>query len=147
MRLLVTGVDTNGGSCAVQDGPVAMQGDASLGGMLFSMLYSSPSLPALAEGGRAADKLDLVLPAGGLRWATIEDAPGAELPLHHTDTVDFDIVLAGSVELILDDGGHLLQVGDSAVITGIDHGWRAGPDGCRLNVLTIGGSAPESTAG
>jgi quercetin dioxygenase-like cupin family protein len=76
----------------------------------------------------------------------IEYAPGAAFSLHHTDTVDFDVVLSGSVELILDDGGHLLEVGDNAVITGVDHGWRAGREGCRLNVLTIG-VAPSSSAG
>jgi quercetin dioxygenase-like cupin family protein len=147
MRLLVTGVDAAGRSCAVQDDPVALQGDASLNGMLFSMLYATPSLPSIDDGGRLADKLDLVLPAGSLRWTMIEYAPGAEFSPHHTDTIDFDVVLSGSVELILDDGGHLLEVGDSAVTTGVDHGWRAGPQGCRLDVLTIGASPPASTAG
>jgi quercetin dioxygenase-like cupin family protein len=146
MRLLVTGVDASGRSCAAQDDPVALQGDARLNGMLFSMLYATPSLPSIDDGGRLADKLDLVLPAGSLRWTMIEYAPGAAFSLHHTDTVDFDVVLSGSVELILDDGGHLLEVGDNAVITGVDHGWRAGREGCRLNVLTIG-VAPSSSAG
>jgi quercetin dioxygenase-like cupin family protein len=62
--------------------------------------------------------------------------------MHYTDTVDFDVVLSGSVESILDDGAHLLTVGDSAVVTGVDHGWRAGPEGCRLNLMTIGVSPP-----
>jgi quercetin dioxygenase-like cupin family protein len=72
----------------------------------------------------------------------IEYAPGAEFSMHHTDTVDFDVVLSGSVDLILDDGGHPLAVGDSAVVTGVDHGWRAGPQGCRLAVMTIGAEPP-----
>lgn len=94
-------------------------------------------MPPIDDGGRAAGKLDLVLPPGALRWTMIEYAPGAEFSMHHTDTVDFDVVLSGSVELVLDDGDHLLEPGDSAVITGVDHGWRAGPRGCRLDVLTI----------
>lgn len=68
----------------------------------------------------------------------IEYGPGVTFPMHHTDTVDFDIVLSGSVELILDDGVHRLASGDSVVVTGVDHGWRAGPDGCRLSVVAIG---------
>jgi hypothetical protein len=60
MRLLVTGVDATGRSCAVQDDSVTLQGDASLNGMLFSMLYATPSLPSIDDGGRLADKLDLV---------------------------------------------------------------------------------------
>lgn len=143
MRLLVTAVDESGRSCAAQDGTVAMQGDSGRGGLLYSVLYASPSLPSIsAGGGRAADLLDLVVAPGALRWAAIEYAPGAEFAMHHTDTVDFDVVLSGSVDLILDDGAHRLAVGDGVVITGVDHAWLAGPQGCRLSVLTIGASPP-----
>ena len=62
--------------------------------------------------------------------------------MHHTDTIDYDIVLAGSVELILDDGAHLLGPGDCVVITGVDHAWRAGPDGVILSVALIGSTRP-----
>jgi hypothetical protein len=48
--------------------------------------------------------------------------------------------------LILDDGGHPLVAGDSAVVTGVDHGWRAGPEGCRLTVMTFGVSPPNLDA-
>jgi len=146
MRLLVTGVDAAGRSCAAQDGPVTLQGDASPEGLLYSVLYAAPSVPSIAGGGRVAELLDLGVRAGALRWTAIEYAPGAEFSMHHTDTIDFDVVLAGSVELILDDGGYLLTVGDSAVVTGVDHAWRAGPEGCRLNIMTIGASQPNLDA-
>ena len=142
MRLLVTGVDASGRSCAAQDGPVALQGDASPRGVLYSVLYAGPSAPSINSGGRVADFLDLVVPPGSMRWTLIEYAPGAGFSMYHTDTIDFDVVLSGSVELILDDGAHLLTVGDTAVVTGVDHGWRAGPEGCLLNVMTIGVSTP-----
>jgi quercetin dioxygenase-like cupin family protein len=142
--LLVTAVDASGRSCATQDGPVTLQGEAGLGGILFSVLYATPSAPAMdGGGGRAADFLDLAVPAGSMRWAAIQYGPGAEFSMHHTDTVDFDVVVAGSVELILDDGAHLLTVGDSAVVTGVDHAWRAGAEGCRLNIMTIGAAPPN----
>lgn len=143
MRLLVTGVDAAGRSCAVQGGPVALQGGPGMDGIFYSVLHAAPSLPPISTGGgRAADHLELVVPPGALRWAAIEYAPGFEFSMHHTDTVDFDVVLSGSVELILDDGVHPLAVGDSAVITGVDHAWRAGPEGCRLSIMTIGASPP-----
>jgi quercetin dioxygenase-like cupin family protein len=143
-RLVITGVDAAGRSCAVHDGPVDLQGDRSGQGLLYSVLYAAPSLPALSTGaGRVGDFLDLVVPPGALRWTLIEYAPGAEFSTHHTDTVDFDAVLAGSVDLILDDGAHPLAPGDSAVVTGVDHSWRAGAEGCRLSVMTIGASPPN----
>ena len=147
MRLLVTGVDASGRSCAAQDRPVAPQGDVGLGGILYSVLYPADSLPSIeGGGGRVADFLDLAVPPGSMRWTLIEYAPSAGFSMHHTDTVDFDVVLSGSVELLLDDGAHLLTVGDSAVVTGVDHAWRAGPEGCRLNIMTIGISPPNLDA-
>ncbi len=70
-------------------------------------------------------------------------APGMAFSMHHTDTVDFDIVLSGSMELILGDGVHPLAAGDSVVVTGVDHAWRAGPVGCRMSVISIGVSPPR----
>jgi hypothetical protein len=32
--------------------------------------------------------------------------------VHHTDTVDFDMIVAGAVELVVDDGPHALDTGD-----------------------------------
>jgi quercetin dioxygenase-like cupin family protein len=143
-RLLITGVDAAGRSCAAQDGPLPLQGGDGLEGILYAVLYSTPSLPPISTGGgRAADTLDLAVPAGALRWAAIDYAPGAEFAMHHTDTVDLDVVLSGSVDLILDDGEHQLAVGDSVVVTGVDHAWRAGPEGCRLSIITIGASPPS----
>ncbi|MDT5260516.1 MAG: hypothetical protein QOD10_5596 [Mycobacterium sp.] len=144
MRLLVTGVDAAGRSCAAEDGPLTLQGGPGLEGILYTVLYATPSLPSISTGGgRVADVLDLAVPAGAMRWTVIDYAPGAAFSMHHTDTVDLDVVLAGSVDLILDDGEHPLAPGDSVVVTGVDHGWRAGPEGCRLSVMTIGAAPPQ----
>lgn len=142
--LLVTGVDADGRSCAVQEGRVTLEGFPGFGGILYSVLYETSS-PALSRGGRAADKLDLGVPPGAINWKTIDYGPGVAFSMHHTDTIDLDQVLSGSVELILDDGGHALAAGDTAVVTGVDHAWRTGPDGCRLSVMSIG-IAPEQSS-
>jgi quercetin dioxygenase-like cupin family protein len=142
---LVTGVDASGRSCAAQDGPITLQGEASLGGVLYSVLYAAASAPSIDEGGgRVADFLDLAVPPGAMRWTVIDYAAGAGFSMHHTDTVDLDVVVSGSVDLILDDGAHPLAPGDSVVVTGVDHAWRAGPEGCRLSAMTIGAPPPRS---
>jgi hypothetical protein len=58
--------------------------------------------------------------------------------MHHTDTVDLNLVLSGSIDLILDTGVHTLMPGDCVVITGIDHAWRAGPSGCQISGIMLG---------
>jgi hypothetical protein len=142
-RFLVTGVDASGRSCAARDDEVTLQGGGGLEGILYSVLYAMPSLPSIsAGGGRAADAFDLGVGVGAMDWKMINYGPGMGFSMHHTDTVDFDIVLSGSIELILDDGGHPLAAGDSVVVTGVDHAWRAGPQGCRMSIISLGVAAP-----
>ncbi|MGQ9348086.1 hypothetical protein [Mycolicibacterium gilvum] len=72
----------------------------------------------------------------------VDLGPDSETPMHHTDTLDLETVLSGSVDLVLDDGSHRLEQGDLVVLTGVDHAWRAGPDGCRLSAVLIGTPPP-----
>jgi quercetin dioxygenase-like cupin family protein len=143
-RFLVTGVDESGHSCASRDEQVRLQGGPGLDSILYSMMYATPSLPAIsAGGGRVAETLDLGVSVGAMDWKVIDYAAGVEFPMHHTDTIDFDIVLSGSIELILDDGVHPLVAGDQVVVTGVDHAWCVGPEGCRISVISLGVPAPR----
>lgn len=144
VRLLVTGVDASGRSCAVQDGPITPQTFPGFEGILVSALYGA-SAPTVSDGGRVAEPLGLGVPPGALNWMTLDYGPGVVLSMHHTDTIDLDLVLAGSIELVLDDGAHPLGPGDSVVVTGVDHGWRTGPDGCRLSVVSFGVTPTRSS--
>jgi quercetin dioxygenase-like cupin family protein len=142
-RVLITGVDSTGHSCAAHDDLVTLHGDAGIGGILYSVLYATPSSPLIpSAGGRVADSYDLGVPAGAISWTVVDYAPGVAFSMHHTDSFDLDIVLSGSIELTLGDGAHRLVVGDSVVVTGVDHAWRAGSEGCRLSVMSIGVPQP-----
>jgi hypothetical protein len=136
-RLLITGIDAAGRSYVAQGGAVTLDGFPGFEGILYSVLYQSDS-PSISDGGRAADILNLGVAPGAINWKMIEYGPGVAFSMHHTDTVDLDLVLSGSVELILDDGAHPLEAGDAAVVTGVDHAWRTGPAGCRLSVVSVG---------
>jgi quercetin dioxygenase-like cupin family protein len=82
--------------------------------------------------------VDMGLPPGIVRWLALEWEAGTTVPFHHTDSVDYAFVFEGSVELMLDDGPHQLGPGDFVVLNGVDHAWKAGPDGCRMSSVTIG---------
>jgi hypothetical protein len=142
-RFLLTGVDAAGRSCATRDDQVTLHGGVGLDGVRYAMMYATATLPTIStSGGRAAGSLDLGVSAGAMDWKVIDYGPGMEFSMHHTDTVDFDTVLSGSIQLILDDGGHPLVAGDHVVVTGVDHAWRAGPDGCRMSIVSLGVSSP-----
>jgi quercetin dioxygenase-like cupin family protein len=140
MRRLVTGTDSDGRSCIVEARDVTFT-DA-LPGLAVDGLYATTESPPPTRPAGRGQFLDLAVAPGRTQWALLRYDAGGEYPMHHTDTVDFDIVLEGAIELTLDDGVHELAVGDCVVMTGVDHAWRAGPDGCTLSVLSIGTPPP-----
>jgi quercetin dioxygenase-like cupin family protein len=47
-------------------------------------------------------------------------------------------VVAGDVELGLEDGSVHLHAGDAVVVNGVEHSWLAGPDGCLIATVMVG---------
>lgn len=141
LRRLVTGVDRDGRSCLVDEGEVAFA--EALPGLAINLVHATEESPPPPRPAGRGDFLDMGTAPGFTRWVLMRWEPGTEYPMHHTDSVDFDLVLEGSIDLILDDGAHRLGPGDCVVMTGVDHGWRAGPDGCTVSVLTLGTPPPE----
>src|SRR5678815_3637315 len=137
MRRLITGTDGAGRSCVVGEDEVTFGAAPERGGVSYGLLYMSAELPPPLSPAGSAEHLDLGV-ARGLGWMIIRWEPGFEWPMHHTDTVDLDLVLEGSIELLLDDGAHRLGPGDSVLVTGVDHAWRSGPHGCTVAIVGIG---------
>ena len=137
MRRLVTGVDNQGRSCVVTDVAVEFAVREDRGVVAVEQLYVTDGLPPRLHAVGKADRFDTGL-GPGLRWTITRWEPGSEWPPHYTDTIDLDIVLDGTIELVLDDGAHRLEPGDSVVVHGVDHAWRVGEDGCTMYVAMIG---------
>ena len=136
----MTGVDTSGRSCVVEEREVAFGGVVP--GVGVDTMFDTHESPPSPRPAGHSDMLDLGVAPGLAHWIVVEYEPGAVFPMHHTDTIDFDIVLAGTMELTLDDGVHPLAPGDCVVMTGVDHAWAAGPDGCTLSVIALGTPPP-----
>lgn len=140
MRCLVTGVGADGRSCVVSDDEVVMSPVATE--FHIGIPYATTAAPPPARKFGSADLIDQALAPGLVRWMVVEYAAHASTPMHHTDTVDLETVLSGSVTLVLDDGAHHLEAGDMVVMTGVDHAWETGELGCRMNVILIGTPSP-----
>jgi quercetin dioxygenase-like cupin family protein len=74
---------------------------------------------------------------GVAQWSFIYFPPGVTTQTHHTDSLDFDVVLDGNVDVVLDDGPHRLGPGDAVVIRGVDHRWETHAEACRMSVVVI----------
>jgi quercetin dioxygenase-like cupin family protein len=63
--------------------------------------------------------------AGGTVLCQIDMAPGSNAPFHRTRSLDYCIVIEGTVHLVLDSGEvKTLQRGDMAIQRGTKHSWR-----------------------
>jgi quercetin dioxygenase-like cupin family protein len=66
----------------------------------------------------------LEVPAGVTRFSIINFGPGYESKVHHTDSIDFDICLAGELDLVLETEVVRLEPGDVAILDRSAHAWR-----------------------
>jgi len=78
------------------------------------------------------------IPAGSTKWIMTQLAPGFFTPMHATSTIDYGIVVSGDIELGLEEGSTQLHAGDVMLINGVQHSWRAGPNGCVLATVLVG---------
>jgi quercetin dioxygenase-like cupin family protein len=108
--------------------------------VIVETVWSTEALPphlsqSLETQGEPAD---IGVPQVGSSWLIVKWPPGADAYLHRSDTLDYDCVLSGQVTLVLEDGEVELHAGDSVVIPGVLHGWRAGPEGCVSSAVVLG---------
>ncbi len=138
----MTGTDGEGRSCVVEEracGPLP-PGDR----VRVETVYQTASSPAPPRPPGRSRFSDLKVPVGIARLITVQWPPGSVAAMHYTDTLDVDTVLEGSISIVLDDGPHLLEAGDTVIVTGVDHAWEAGPAGATMSVLTLGTPSPEA---
>ena len=135
MRILITGVDAQGRSCVVEETSPSVPHESGRASVIVAAETESSPPPPRPPG--HGDLLPIIRTPGLVRWSFVEFPARLATPLHHTDSVDFDVVLEGSVDLILDDGAHRLRPGDGVVVNGVDHSWETHEEACRMSVVVI----------
>jgi hypothetical protein len=137
MRMIVSGIRDNR-SCVLKEIDCPPQGEGMSTLSLIDLEVGA--LPPRPPG--KSDFVDIPVPVGMLRWYRVRFQPNQMWGMHHTDTIDCHTIVAGSIDLILDDGPHRLTIGDSAIVTGVDHAWQAGPEGCATSIVILGTPKP-----
>ena len=142
-RRVVTGHDPEGRSVVLEDGSAPRS--HSIPDATFHELWNTGETPAPLRARETREPTDrpLVTPpdAGGTIVRIVDLAPGSLSPMHRTETVDYGIVLAGSVVLVLDDGSKTaLAAGDVVVQRGTSHAWgNPGEDTARMAFVLVDG--------
>ena len=152
IRRVVTGHDAQGHAVVVTDGPAArVLHRPSRPGVALTDLWATSGGPAVRAGGDPVDRpVALHPPPGGTVFRIIQFDPedpgalahadgatafaamgaagtvvaGARHPyMHRTDTVDYAVVLQGSITMLLDEEDVELSAGDVVIQNGTNHAW------------------------
>lgn len=101
--------------------------------MAFNVIYTTSQFPADLNNDKdikthdqvtSSGKLGLVNPNGTV-CRVVDFAPGYECMMHRTQSIDYGIVLEGTIEMVLDSGDRRqMQRGDVAVQRGTMHAWK-----------------------
>ena len=124
-RRIVTGHDADGRSVVLSDAPTPKTLD--IGTAAFHEIWITDRTPveiAATEPEPTDRPVRTPPPAEGVVVRFTEMAPGAESPMHRTETVDVGVVLEGETWLLLDDGSETrVGRGDAVVQRGTNHAW------------------------
>ena len=124
-RRIVTGHDAEGRSVVLSDAPAPKTLD--IGSAAFHELWITDQTPvpiAASEPEPTDRPVRTPPPAGGVLVRFTEMAPGAEAPMHRTESVDVGVVIDGETWLLLDDGSETrMGPGDAVVQRGTNHAW------------------------
>ncbi len=170
VRRVVTGHSVDGKAVVVTDDHVEPIMLDLLPGYAFQRVWGADEAPTFPDDGAPRPAHTYFPPVGGFRFGLFTvppettvmphdvDIPAALAELEHalpgmaahmepespgmhtTDTIDFEYVLSGAVDLELDDGEIVhLVAGDTVVQNGTRHAWRnRGTEPCEMVVVLVG---------
>jgi quercetin dioxygenase-like cupin family protein len=127
IRRIVTGHDKKNVAKVIDDGP-AKNTKTPREGVSSTLMWCSDEMPAdIAIGEDAEDMgarmLGTAPPVNGTRFIVMEFAPGVSSEMHRTETIDYIAVLAGEMDMDMDDSTVKLKAGDIMVQRGTNHAW------------------------
>lgn len=120
-RRVVTGLDDEGRSTVIIDGPIPRFNEISA-----AFAWRTETHPADNSGSEdTAIPYEIeLLHTGGSNFAICEFPANSDAYMHATDTIDYLVILSGHVTLVLEEGEAALGPGDFVVDRGVLHGWR-----------------------
>jgi quercetin dioxygenase-like cupin family protein len=145
-RRVVTGHDSKGRAIVLFDGP-AGNVISTRPKQQRSLIWMNDTLPARNDGGEDMGERDVgVGVKGGAIFGIVRTEPGARPRMHRTETIDYGVIVKGSLVLELDDGVEVtLNTGDVFVQRGTIHAWHnRGTEACEMVVTLIDAAAAEA---
>jgi len=146
LRRVVTGHDKNGKAIVTIDETVKNVVSGRPGALAGSV-WTTEGFPVSNDGSadESARKTGTTL-ANGTVFRVVEFSPGVQRRMHRTDSIDYAVVMAGEIDMELDDSTVHLKAGDVLVQRGTIHNWvNRGTQPCTIAFILI--DAKPATAG
>ncbi|MBR9911717.1 MAG: cupin domain-containing protein [Gammaproteobacteria bacterium] len=145
IRRVVTGHDDKG-RAVFRSKDVIQPETIPSGDADFATIWSTAQVPVDLNDETDGRDRDAGLTLNGGSVIRLTDMlPGGESPMHRTNSIDYGIILAGTVELELDDGVvETCRAGDVIVQRGTIHLWRnpSKTETCRIIFVLIEAQGP-----
>jgi quercetin dioxygenase-like cupin family protein len=127
IRRVVTGHDAKNVAKVIVDGPATNKKFPN-SRAVSTLMWVTDSMPAdIAVGENVEDMGARILgtppPPNGSRFCVIDFPPGNDGAMHRTETIDYVIVMAGEIDMDMDDSTVHLKAGDILVQRGTNHSW------------------------
>jgi mannose-6-phosphate isomerase-like protein (cupin superfamily) len=172
IRRVVTTVDNSDKATVLFDGAAPHKKVRPQAQTVSRLIWVTNQTPADLSGtaDRAAVEIGIMPPSGGSVFRIVEfppeppelrnldpasmlaslgdGAPRRGLPprhpaMHRTRTVDYAVVMAGEIDMLLDDSEIHLKAGDVLVQQGTNHAWvNRGTEPCRIAFVLIDAKEP-----
>lgn len=146
IRRIVTGHDkSNSGKTLLDGAPGNVKYPAP--GIVSTTLWTTFETPADIKVGEPIEDMgdrEIPLPPAmnGSRFAIVDFLPGNAAFMHRTETIDYVIVLAGEVDMDLDNSTVKVRAGDVVVQRGTNHSWaNRGSVPARIAIVLIDGQS------
>ena len=129
----ITGHDASTGKAIIQSTRPGSWVPVLKGANAFNVIYTTSEFPVSLNNDRDLQTHDEVLSSkklglvnkNGTVCRIVDFAPGTQPLMHRTQSLDYGVVLEGTLEMSLDSGEtKLLHRGDVAVQRATMHGWR-----------------------
>lgn len=146
LRRVVTGHDARGQAIVVID-EMVKNAVPTRPGATASVIWTTEGFPVDNDGGEDTSqrRTGTTLPNGAV-FRVVEFGPGVAPRNHRTDSIDYAVVIAGEIDMVLDDQTVRLKAGDVLVQRGTIHNWvNNGTEPCTIAFALI--DAKPVTAG
>ncbi len=149
MKRVVTGHNQEGKSVFVSIGEPPRVVTSEHGNQV-TYCWGTQRTPAVpGRGDDPTSTMSSLIPSpGGTSFSIIQFPGNSESRMHATDSVDYAMVVAGEIWLVLDDGAEaLLTLGDCLVQDGARHAWHnRKPEPCVMVAVVVGAERQECPA-